>query len=242
MLKNDDELTSASNEQNEARTQILNFTDEMQSPEHLLRNILCVTPTPQIARLLSLYSVYLKILEVSGDILEFGVWYGQNLMIMENLRAILEPFNKRRAIIGFDSFQAVGRDADSINKDYYLGTGFAEKVLKQLTLHEQSNILGHVSNKHEILVGDIVDTLPAYAERERAVAAMMIDVPGKLELNAIFECAQTHLLLGGVLILDDLNDRLQADVSRTFLKYKQFYKVSPCPFLPSRSIAERVSL
>jgi hypothetical protein len=37
-------------------------------------------------------------------LVEFGTWYGQNLVLLENLRAILEPFNKQRRIVGFDTF------------------------------------------------------------------------------------------------------------------------------------------
>lgn len=241
MLNNDAEMSAANDIQVDAREKILGFVDKFQSQEHFFRNILCVTGTPQVARLLSLYSVYSRVLNVAGDILEFGVWYGQNLIVMENLRAILEPFNKRRKIIGFDSFEPVGRDTDSINDDYYLGPDFCSDVLDQLSLHEQSNVLGHVRGKHEIMIGDIVETLPEYRRRGRAVSVMMIDVPGEPELQAVFDCAEAHLALGGLLIIDDLNDDIQPEVSTTFLQYQHAYRISPCPFIPSRSIAERVS-
>jgi hypothetical protein len=240
MSNNDSEQTGASREQAQARLKMLNFMNEFKSEDHLLRNIFCVVPTPQIARLLSLYSAYQKIQHVTGDILEFGVWYGQNIILLENLRSIIEPFNKRRTIVGFDSFGPVGRTTDEINDDYYLDQEYAQKLIDQVVLHEKSNILGHQAEKHRIISGDIAETLPEYESEQRVVAAMLVDVPGETELKAILDCAQAHLAIGGILVLDDLNDQIQSDVSKTFIQYQSNYKVSPCPFIPNRAIAERL--
>ena len=37
--------------------------------------------------------------------MEFGVRWGQNLITLNNLRGIYEPFNHSRKIIGFDTFE-----------------------------------------------------------------------------------------------------------------------------------------
>ena len=57
-----------------------------------------------LAKILFLNEVYQEIVKVPGDIVEFGTWWGQNLIVFENLRAIYEPFNKNRHITGFDTF------------------------------------------------------------------------------------------------------------------------------------------
>ncbi len=48
--------------------------------------------------------LYSKIVDVHGVIMEFGVRWGQNLVTLNNLRGIHEPFNYSRKIIGFDTF------------------------------------------------------------------------------------------------------------------------------------------
>ena len=62
----------------------------------------------------------------TGALIEFGTWRGQNLVLLENLRAIHEPFNKQRTIIGFDTFagypEAAGMAA-SLTGSYSTATG-----------------------------------------------------------------------------------------------------------------------
>jgi hypothetical protein len=57
------------------------------------------------ARMLYIHELYKKILDVHGLIVEFGVRWGQNLVLFETLRGIYEPFNKNRKIVGFDTFE-----------------------------------------------------------------------------------------------------------------------------------------
>ena len=58
-----------------------------------------------LAKLLFLNEAYQLILDQPGMIVEFGTWWGQNLVVFENLRAIYEPFNQSRRVLGFDTFE-----------------------------------------------------------------------------------------------------------------------------------------
>lgn len=58
-----------------------------------------------LAKILFVDEAYRLILEQPGVIVEFGTWWGQNLVLFENLRAIYEPFNQSRRVIGFDTFK-----------------------------------------------------------------------------------------------------------------------------------------
>ena len=49
--------------------------------------------------------LYTKFKDVHGVIMEFGVRWGQNLVTLNNLRGIHEPYNHSRKIIGFDTFE-----------------------------------------------------------------------------------------------------------------------------------------
>ena len=232
--------SSVGQSQQQSRIAVLDYMEHFRSREHLARNLLCVTATPQLARLFSLYEIYRRLVAVSGDILEFGVWYGQNMIMLENLRALLEPFNFRRSIVGFDAFKPLGDVSDEINRDYFLDPSYGAKIETLLQQHEHSNIGGeNHRGKHKVLVGDISDTLPAYRREGRVIAAMLVDVPNQRALEDIFTCAEDQMASGGVIVLDDLNSTDQPWVSRSFLPHKSRYDVYPCPFMPSRSIAVR---
>ena len=53
-------------------------------------------------------------------ILEFGTRFGHNLVVFENLRAIYEPFNKTREIVGFDTFEGYKNFTEMIKKVMFL--------------------------------------------------------------------------------------------------------------------------
>ena len=56
--------------------------------EVLLANILLYARTGVVAKVLALNEVYEQIREIPGVLCEFGVWCGQNLVLLANLRAI----------------------------------------------------------------------------------------------------------------------------------------------------------
>src|SRR6476620_3206404 len=57
-----------------------------------------------LVKFLVMDDLYRRFKSVPGVLIEFGTWWGQNMVLLENLRAIHEPFNKQRSIIGFDTF------------------------------------------------------------------------------------------------------------------------------------------
>ena len=62
-------------------------------------------PRQSIARFLTKYEIYKKILHVNGSIIECGVFYGAGVLAWAKLSSILEPINHTRKIIGFDTFE-----------------------------------------------------------------------------------------------------------------------------------------
>src|SRR3990167_2269400 len=71
----------------------------------LLFNLGLFTRSSLLVKYLALQDIYQRFINLPGLIVEFGTWRGQNLALLENLRAINEPFNKQRHIIGFDTFE-----------------------------------------------------------------------------------------------------------------------------------------
>src|SRR3954453_14274882 len=72
--------------------------------EELVVNFPLYTRASVMAKVLYLDELYRHIIPLPGVIMEFGTWWGANLALFESLRAIHEPYNFRRRIIGFDTF------------------------------------------------------------------------------------------------------------------------------------------
>ena len=71
----------------------------------LLQNLGLFLTRQNFSRLLFVKHLYEQVVNIQGDILEFGVRWGQNLAAFSVLRGILEPYNHSRRLVGFDTFE-----------------------------------------------------------------------------------------------------------------------------------------
>lgn len=184
--------------------------------EHLLVNMGLYTRSSALAKILFLDEMYRKILKIPGKLMVFGLWWGQDVIVLENLRAIHEPYNHARKIVGFDTFsgypdEEIGENDKksdvirgggySVSKNYY------EYLCDLVQYHENENIMHNVK-KVDLVKGDVMETLPAYfkAHPETIVAMAYFDMalyqPTKVALDYVLQSC----VKGSVIVFDELND------------------------------------
>jgi len=73
--------------------------------ESKLKNFPKYVRRHEIARFITQYELFKKILCVKGSIVECGVHHGGGVMAWAKLSETLEPYNYHRKIIGFDTFE-----------------------------------------------------------------------------------------------------------------------------------------
>src|SRR5262249_8068657 len=134
----------------------------------LLVNLPLYMRSSAVAKLLYVNELYQKILTVPGAVMEFGVWWGTNLALFESLRAVYEPYNHARRIVGFDTFAgypAIGpQDGDSevaAVGGYAVPKGYDKYLDELLDYHQRENVTGHIK-KHELVKGDVSETIERY--------------------------------------------------------------------------------
>src|SRR5689334_17724305 len=102
--------TRGSAQQQEARARLEDlFRRTPLPPNQLLTNLGLYMRSSVLAKLLYVNELYEHIIDVPGAVMEFGVWWGQNLCLFESLRAVYEPYNHARKVIGFDTFEGYSR-------------------------------------------------------------------------------------------------------------------------------------
>lgn len=198
-----------------------------------------------LTKILFVNEAYQYILEQPGIIVEFGTWWGQNLVLFENLRAIYEPFNQSRRVIGFDTFKGYpeptsnDRVSETIKSGGYKVSEHYRDYLEQLIdYHEKNNVLAAVK-KHELVDGDVTNTAPEFFKQNSDVVIalayfdMALYEPTKVALEAI----QPHLLPGSVIMLDEFNNR---DYPGETIAFKEVfrdikYKVKKSKFMTDRT-------
>lgn len=223
------------------------FRDNPIDDKDILFNLGLFTRSSLLVKFLVMDDLYRRILDIPGDIFEFGVWWGQNLVLMENLRAIHEPFNKQRGVIGFDTFTGYEGFSDNDIKDGVMTDGsyattkdYTRFLSKLLEVHEGNNLLGHVRGNHKLIPGDVSETSVQYFDEhpESIVALAYFDIGTYEPTRAALEAIKPHLIPGSVLLMDELT---WSGAPGEAIAFKEVfndveYKLEKCRLYPSRSI------
>ena len=229
-----------------ARKKLLDLWRRCPIPEEeLLVNLGLFTRSSVLAKFLYVSELYKKIIRIPGIIMEFGVWYGQNLALFESLRAIYEPYNYTRKIVGFDTFTGyssispIDGNSDLVEEGgYAVRENYDEYLSELVDYHERENPMSHIK-KYEIVKGDATTTVEKYLRDhpETIIALAYFDLglyePTKKCLQAI----EPHIIRGSVLALDELNSREFPGETVALKEVWELdkYKIFRSQFLPDRS-------
>lgn len=240
---------TADKAQIQARQSLKEMFDANPLPESdLLFNLGLFTRSSLLVKFITLHEIYERFVNIPGMIVEFGTWWGQNLVLLENLRAIHEPFNKQRHIIGFDTFEGYNNHCSEKDKpsevwqeqSYSTGRSYKSYLNELLVTHEKSNVLGHNHGKHSLIEGDVTETAPAYFadHPESLVAFAYFDIglyePTKVAMQAI----KPHLMPGSIILLDELTWAVSPGEALAFKEVFSGMKftIEKCKYYPSKSI------
>ena len=196
-------------------------------PDEFLYQIGLFTNRQILARFLFFKEMYSHIINVHGSVAEFGTRWGQNLIWMENLRGLLEPFNHNRRFLAFDTFSGFPGTSDKDGDSNLIGKGgygmewenyevVLEKLLKH---HENQSPISHIK-KFKIIKGDVTDTLPKYLiENPHTIFALVyfdMDLykPTLESLKTIIK----RMPKGGVIGFDELNHQNFPGETEAFLE------------------------
>ena len=159
----------------------------------------------RIGNLIAHYELYKKIINLPGDILEFGVFKGASLIQWATFRELIEN-EKSRKIIGFDMFgefpntEIVESDKEFINswnnsfKDEFVTS---EEIYKCLEMKGINNV--------ELIKGNILETLPAYLKKNRQmrISLLHIDTDVYEPCKTVLELLYDLVVPNGLIVFDD---------------------------------------
>jgi hypothetical protein len=139
--------------------------------DQILNNLTLFLDRIAIGDLLFLNEVYRIQMQNHGIIAEFGSRWGKNLSILTSLRSILEPYNHTRKIISFDTFTGLmgtsreDGESESVQEgEFSTGIEYVDTLKKILENHESRAPITQIK-KHQIVVGDVRDTLDDYLDK-----------------------------------------------------------------------------
>lgn len=189
------------------------FRERPMPDDQLLVSLGMYMRSSALTKILFINELYEQIVNVPGVIMEFGTWWGQNLVLYENLRSIYEPFNYDRRIIGFDTFEGYENISDKDQRSdiikeggYTVSHDYDEYLRELLNYHERENVLFY-NNKHTVVKGDATETLDSFLTENpyTMVALAYFDMALYEPTKTCLTRLEKHLFNGSIVMLDELN-------------------------------------
>lgn len=207
--------TLASEKELENRNALTKLYDNSPIEEaERLANLGVYLKRQEFTKMLFFNDLYQQFKSVHGVIMEFGVRWGQNLVTLNNLRGIHEPYNHSRKILGFDTFSGF-EDPDSKDGDheviekgaFSVTEGYEEHLSQVLACHENEAPLPHIK-KNTILKGDATTTLRTYLKDhpETIIAFAYFDFDVYTPTKECLQLIKPYLTKGAIVGFDELND------------------------------------
>jgi hypothetical protein len=210
--------SSASSKYKNSRVSLANELRQSSIPDNeLTGNLGLYIERMHLSRILLMHELYKQIVNIPGNIVEFGVRWGQNIALFSAFRGMYEPYNYTRKVIGFDTFSGFpsvskedlpsnlqGKSTDV--GDYNVVDGWKEKLEDILSVHESLSPLPHIK-KWELIKGDATETFPQYLENhpELIVAFAYFDFDIYSPTKSCLEKLIDRLTKGSIVVFDELN-------------------------------------
>lgn len=193
-----------------------------QNEKNWVASVACMNRI-SLSKLLFYKDIIDKITEIPGCIIELGIQWGATTSLLYNLTSIQEPFNFRRKIIGFDTFQgfpsssinelekSLGWQANALSTD----SKVQSMIETSLELHQNFSAMPHMK-RFQLVKGDVVETLPNWfvSNPSETVALCIFDmdlgIPTKKALSEILK----HTQKGTILVFDEYSHPLFPDEGR----------------------------
>lgn len=198
----------------QARDQLAGLLADTPIPRgELIDNLGLYAERRQVMDVLAFDALYRLVLGVPGVIMEFGTRWGRHLGLLSALRAVHEPYNVHRRVIGFDTFTGFP-DVSEVDrgsrhaKPGGLATvpGYQNHLERVIAAHESMDALGHVRRTLSV-AGDVRETLPRYLEEnpQTVIALAYFDLDLYEPTRATLEEVTPYLTEGSVLAFDQVN-------------------------------------
>lgn len=198
------------------RVELSQFLRNSPIPDNeLLGNLGLFIERMHLSRIILMHDLYKRILHVPGVILEFGVRWGQNIVLFNAFRGMYEPYNYTRRVIGFDTFKGfpevtvednTGIKAGVKMGDYSVSDGWKDELEDLLKHHDNLSPLPHIK-KWELVEGDATVTFSDYLDKhpELIVSLAYFDFDLYKPTKKCLEMLLPHLTKGSVVVFDELN-------------------------------------
>ena len=226
--------TIASKSEITNREGLTNLFNQSPIPENeKVTNSALFVKRQELSKILFLNHIYQKIIDTHGIIIEFGVRWGQNLVTLNNMRGIYEPYNYGRKIVGFDTFEGFvnvdeldGKHSIIKNGAFSVTKNYEVFLSELLNAHHNESPLNHIQ-KNSIYKGDAVVEFKKYliAHPETIVSFAYFDFDIYQPTKECLEMLLPVMPKGTIIGFDEL---LDPQFPGETIAFKEIIKIRSC--------------
>jgi hypothetical protein len=215
-MKNQQQFQTANNpsaEEKQAYQRLVQLFRDSPIPDNeILKDLPLFLTRASLGHVLFIDSLYRQIVDVPGNIFEFGVRWGRGLSLFSSLRTLYEPYNVSRKIVGFDTFEGFPSVAEQDGKAEIVRAGALavtkeySKYLEELLFQQQRLCPRSHVRRFELIKGDATKTLGAYLEKhpETICALAYFDFDLYEPTKECLRMISQVLTKGSVVVFDEL--------------------------------------
>ncbi len=171
--------------------EIVNKFGKKFNNKFLLQNLAMFCGNKSFYRILKCQELIKKTAKVKGDVIEFGIWNGNNLF---SLKKILDFYNLKKKIIGYDNFSGFPNPKKNKKKGKYVGN---QKLIEY--------IINFFKLKNIKIIDDDILNLKKHHKSFNKISFIYIDCdiyePAKMILNNL----NKKISKGGIIAFDEGN-------------------------------------
>tara|TARA_B100001996_G_C18591939_1_gene566410 strand:+ start:160 stop:834 length:675 start_codon:yes stop_codon:yes gene_type:complete len=181
------------------------------SKEFVIKNYGAFMGSKSFYKFLVCFELLKKVKKIKGDVVEFGVWNGNNLFV---LKKILDFLGIKKKIIGYDHFKGMPI-AD--NNNYFKG---------------DKKFISYISNFYKLsnikIIDDDILNIKFHKKSFSKLSFIYIDCDLYKTTNIILDELSEKLSTGGIIVFDEGNITKKSGESKAlnefFSKNKNKYK------------------
>ena len=151
-----------------------------------------------------MFRIIKKNKKIKGDIIEFGVWNGNNLLSLKKIHDYLK-LNKK--IIGYDHFKGMPKSSRDFNRNSFHGD---LKSLKKL--------IKFFRFKNLKLINDDILNLKNHLSKFKKLSFVYIDCDLYFTTTKILELLSKKISKGGLIVFDEGNQNVKKSGETRALK------------------------
>ena len=187
------------------------------SKRFILENFGMLLGNKSFYRFLKLSEILLKTKNVKGDIIEFGIWNGNNLF---TIKKISDYYDLKKKIYGFDNFSGFPNPPKFKKKKTGKYIGKPKLIKKMITFFNLQKIF---------IVNDDIMNLSKYRKKFNKISFIYIDCNVFKVVDMILNELNHKISKGGVIAFDEARNKYNKDEGKAMMKFyiknKKNYKL-----------------